>query len=154
MWRIAAGLKSLDVNSPYAYLLICRDFSATSAVAVDDDQVVGFLSGYCPTRAPDTFFVWQVAVAESHQGSGIAKQLLSSILVRPELGGVQYVEATVSPGNVPSQRLFTSLASRLGTECEVTPLFPSSMFPDPSHADEELYRIGPIPSLVNAGLTP
>ncbi|MCZ9340443.1 diaminobutyrate acetyltransferase, partial [Streptomyces sp. TRM76130] len=33
LWRIARDSKVLDLNSSYAYLLWCRDFAATSAVA-------------------------------------------------------------------------------------------------------------------------
>ena len=46
LWEIARDSKVLDLNSSYAYLLWCRDFSATSIVAEVDGRVVGFVSGY------------------------------------------------------------------------------------------------------------
>ncbi|WP_230987146.1 diaminobutyrate acetyltransferase [Mycolicibacter heraklionensis] len=33
LWQIAVDSATLDVNSPYAYLLWCRDFASTSVVA-------------------------------------------------------------------------------------------------------------------------
>ena len=45
LWEIARDSKVLDLNSSYAYLLWCRDFSATSIVAEVDGRVVGFVSG-------------------------------------------------------------------------------------------------------------
>lgn len=151
MWRIASGLPTLDLNSPYAYLLVCRDFSTSSAVAFEDDRVVGFLAGLRTYESPGSLFVWQVGVAESHQGQGIAKRMLLSILDRPGTD-VDFVDATVTPGNVASQRLFRSIASQFGTQCAVSPCFPNSVFPDPSaHDSEELYRVGPIRSVTPEG---
>ena len=151
MWRTAAGLPSLDANSPYAYLLVCRSFSETSAVAVDDGRVVGFLTGLSSAAAPNTLFVWQVGVSQSHQGLGIAKRMLLAILERPALD-IDFIEATVTPNNVASIRLFASVAKQLEASHEVTPCFPSSFFPDPSdHEDEELHRIGPISTATQEG---
>src|SRR6187397_2567124 len=65
LWQIAADSRVLDVNSSYSYVLWCRDFSATSIVAEDAGRVVGFVTGYIRQDAPDTLFVWQVAVDES-----------------------------------------------------------------------------------------
>lgn len=49
LWALARDTEVLDLNSPYAYLLWCRDFSATSVVA-GADRPVGFITGY---RRPD-----------------------------------------------------------------------------------------------------
>src|SRR3954469_14238353 len=40
IWRIARDSKVLDLNSSYSYLLWCRDFAATSAVARDENGEV------------------------------------------------------------------------------------------------------------------
>lgn len=151
MWRTAAGLPSLDLNSPYAYLLVCRDFSPTSAVAVDGGSVVGFLSGLRSPRDPAALFVWQVGVALSHQGLGLAKRMVLSIVERPGLD-IAFIEATVTPSNTASRRLFSSVATELGAQHQISACFPSSLFPDPSaHEDEELHRIGPIRTAPNSG---
>ena len=41
LWRIARDSQKLDLNTPYAYLLWCRDFADTSVVAKVDGQPVG-----------------------------------------------------------------------------------------------------------------
>src|SRR5205823_2377512 len=43
LWRIARDSAKLDLNSPYAYLLWCRDFAETSCVAREGDEAVGFV---------------------------------------------------------------------------------------------------------------
>ena len=66
LWRIARDSKTLDLNSSYSYLLWCRDFAATSAVARDETgQPVGFVTGYTRPERPRTLLVWQVAVDEA-----------------------------------------------------------------------------------------
>src|ERR1044071_5939116 len=58
MWALARDAGSLDVNSRYAYLLWCRDFSASSVVARSGNRLAGFITGYRRPDSPDTLFVW------------------------------------------------------------------------------------------------
>src|SRR5256885_17211394 len=77
MWRIARDTHVLDVNSPYSYLLWCRDFADSSVVARDDgDQVCGFITGFIRPRSAVTLFVWQVAGDQAYRGPGLAKRML------------------------------------------------------------------------------
>lgn len=146
LWRIAKDSKALDLNSSYSYLLWCRDFAGTSAVARDEHgEPVGFVTGYVRPDRPGTLLVWQVAVDDSHRGRGIAAALLDGLVarVRGEYG-VTRVETTITPGNTASERLFGSFAERHGAALEREVLFPTSLFPDGPHDPEVLYRIGPL----------
>lgn len=149
LWRIARDSKVLDLNSSYSYLLWCRDFAATSAVARDAGGTpVGFVTGYVRPDLPHTLLVWQVAVDAGHQGRGLAAALLDG-LTRRVAGeqGVTAVETTITPGNIASERLFTSFAERHGAAVERAVLFDAGLFPqDGSHDPEVLYRIGPLSS--------
>ncbi|WP_030105138.1 diaminobutyrate acetyltransferase [Actinoalloteichus caeruleus] len=142
MWRLARDSGVLDLNSSYAYVLWCRDFSRTSVVARVDGAVGGFVSGYVRPDAPDTIMVWQVAVDERHRGRGLAGGMLRELVDRVTHTGVRYLETTITPDNTASIRLFTALARNRGTELERRELFPADSFPD-SHEGEDLYRIGP-----------
>ncbi|MEU6556849.1 diaminobutyrate acetyltransferase [Streptomyces sp. NPDC046915] len=146
LWRIAKDSKTLDLNSSYSYLLWCRDFAATSAVARDADGApVGFLTGYVRPEQPHTLLVWQVAVDAAHRGRGIAAALLDGLTAR--LGaerGITCVETTITPGNTASDRLFTSYADRHGAALSREVLFDTGLFPDGPHEPEVLYRIGPL----------
>lgn len=146
LWRIAKDSKTLDLNSSYSYLLWCRDFAATSAVARDTNGTpVGFLTGYVRPEQPHTLLVWQVAVDAAHRGRGIAAALLDGLTAR--LGaerGITCVETTITPDNTASERLFTSYADRHGAALSREVLFDSGLFPDGPHEPEVLYRIGPL----------
>lgn len=150
LWALAAETGVLDVNSPYAYLLWCRDFSATSVVA-EDVGVIGFVTGYRRPDAPDTLVVWQVAVSASHRGLGLAGRMLDHLVAptpdhpHPPL----VLETTITDDNAASRKLFTSFAERHGAGVERSTLFGRSVFPpsgpdDPVHEPEVLHRIGPL----------
>lgn len=142
LWRIARDSEKLDLNSSYAYLLWCRDFPDTSAVARIDGEAVGFVTGYLRPGTEDTLLVWQVAVDPRHQGKGIAGALLDHLLDRLVDRGVRYLETTVTADNVASNRMFDSLAQRRSAPSARTELFGADEFPD-GHAAEFLHRIGP-----------
>ncbi|MFI9805464.1 diaminobutyrate acetyltransferase [Streptomyces sp. NPDC052301] len=148
LWRLAKDSKTLDLNSSYSYLLWCRDFAGTSAVARGaDGEPVGFVTGYVRPDRPGTLLVWQVAVDSAHRGHGIAAALLDGLTARLAAErGITDVETTITPGNTASERLFTSFAARHGAQVGREVLFPADLFPDGPHDPEVLYRIGPLNS--------
>jgi L-2,4-diaminobutyric acid acetyltransferase len=139
LWRIARDSRTLDLNSAYSYVLWCRDFAATSVVARADTGVCGFVTGYARPQDPSTLFVWQVAVDPAYRGHGLARRMLDHLAD----SGCRFVEATVTPDNVASDRLFTSFARDHGAALEHRPLLAAELFPG-GHEAEVLYRIGPV----------
>jgi L-2,4-diaminobutyric acid acetyltransferase len=142
LYRITRDSAVLDVNSSYAYLLWCRDFAQTSAVARADGAVVGFVTGYIRPDAPDTLVVWQIAVDASQRGGGVAGRLLGHLVDRVRPRGVRYLETTITPDNSASIKLFTALARERAANIESSELFTADLFPE-AHLGEDLYRIGP-----------
>ncbi len=143
VWRLAKASKVLDVNSPYAYLLVCDRFGDTSVVAELEGRPVGFVTAFRPPRQPAVIFVWQVAVAESMRGRGLARRMLAALIGLDACRGVTHLETTVTPSNAPSRALFRSFARSVDAEMTVAPGFGPELFPDGGHEAEELYRIGP-----------
>lgn len=133
----------LDVNSVYAYLLLCEHFSTTCVVARHGAAIEGFVSAYLPPGRDDTVFIWQVAVHENARGSGLARRMLAHLLERPALKAVRYLETTIGPDNHASRRTFAALGAALGAPCAERPLFDAALFGGASHEDERLLRFGP-----------
>ncbi|MEH0543538.1 diaminobutyrate acetyltransferase [Streptomyces sp. B21-105] len=146
LWRLAKESGTLDLNSSYSYLLWCRDFAATSAVArAEDGAPVGFVTGYTRPEDPHTLLVWQVAVDAAHRGRGLAAALLDGLTARIAAERpLTAVETTITPGNTASERLFASYAERHGATVTREVLFGAGLFPDGPHDPEVLYRIGPL----------
>ncbi|MFC7326532.1 diaminobutyrate acetyltransferase [Marinactinospora rubrisoli] len=146
LWALARDC-GLDVNSPYAYTLWCRDFAATSVVARGPSgEVHGFVTGYVRPDSRDTYFLWQVGVHAAARGRGLARRMLDHIGDRITGDGLAFLEATVTPDNAASRALFASFARDRGAPLEWTPLFETRHFPQgpAEHAPEELVRIGPL----------
>lgn len=143
VWRLAGASKVLDVNSAYAYLLVCDRFGDTSVVAEAEGRPVGFVTGFRPPRRPEAIFVWQVAVDESMRGRGLARRMLETLVGLEGCRGVTHLETTVTPSNAPSRALFRSFARSVDAELHVTPGYAPELFPGGGHEAEEFYRIGP-----------
>ncbi|MCW8952582.1 MAG: diaminobutyrate acetyltransferase [Rhodospirillales bacterium] len=139
----------LDLNSRYAYFLLCDHFAATTAVAEGDGAIMGFLGGYRPPTRTDTLFVWQVAVGDSARGQGLAGAMLNDILQRPENEKVRFVEATVSPSNEPSRAFFKRFAEQRCAVLEEGPYLEATDFGESGHEAETLIRIGPFHDAMN-----
>jgi L-2,4-diaminobutyric acid acetyltransferase len=145
LWRIARDSRKLDLNTPYAYMLWCRDFGHSSVVARVGGEPVGFITGYRRPDDPETGMVWQVAVDSSQRGRGLAGRLLDALFSTLVAQGVRHLETTVTPDNEASIALFRSFAERWGAEMTRSDLFTGDDFPGPDdHAPEDLYRIGPL----------
>jgi len=141
--RLVDACKPLDLNSTYAYLLLCEHFAETCVRAERVGRTVGFVSAYRPPQRRNVIFVWQVAVAEEMRGQGLARAMLQELLARSALRGCRYLETTVSPSNEASRRLFHGLARELGAPVNERVLFGEHDFGEEHHECEALIRIGP-----------
>lgn len=143
LWRMAVDSATLDVNSPYAYLLWCRDFASTSVIAEHHGVPAGFVTGYRRPAQPETLMVWQVAVNAAHRGAGLAGRMLDHLAAAQLPDGVTFIETSITPDNDASRRLFGAFARRWDATLDSCELFGTGLFPD-SHLSEDLFRIGPL----------
>ena len=142
MWRLARDSGTLDLNTSYAYLLLARDFAASSRLALQDGEAVGFVLGYLRPTAPGTLFIWQIAVDASQRGKQVAGRMLDALL--EDLPQVTQLETTITEDNTASQRLFASFARRHGAEERIEPLITEQHFPDAGHGAELLHTSSPL----------
>lgn len=124
-------------------MLIATHFKETSIVAEVQGAIVGMVSAYIDPEQSDTLFVWQVAVDASVRGQRVASRMLDSLLQRPRMAEIRYIETTISPSNAASRNLFKRFAAELGTEMTERPYFGRELFGGEAHEDEHLFRIGP-----------
>lgn len=140
MWRLVRDSQQLDVNSTYLYCLLGEHFSDTCAFALVNQQAVAFVTAYRLPQQPHVLFIWQIAVAPSFRGRGIAKQLLQHLTQQPWFAEISEIQATVSPSNVASAALFRYFAQQLSAQVQVTPFLESAHL-SAEHEAEPLWRI-------------
>lgn len=144
IWRLVRHCGVLDVNSPYAYLLTCRHHHRTSLIAEEAGATVGFVTAYVVPDDPESVFLWQIGVADSHRRRGLGRTLVEGLLDRcPE---ARFLQCTVSPSNKASLALFHTVAASRRVPIEIRPGFSAELFPAeaPAHEAEDLVRIGPL----------
>lgn len=141
MWQLATD--TVDTNSRYSYLLYSEYFDDTCVVAIDEAEgLVGFTTGFAAPAEPETLFIWQIAVAPAGRGRGVASAMLDDLVGRARPAPFRFLEATVTPGNDASARLFQGFADRRGVPCERELLFDRQDFGG-EHDPEIRFRIGP-----------
>lgn len=141
---LVESCKPLDLNSPYAYMLLCTHFAASCVLAERDGAIAGFVSSYRKPREDTVLFVWQVAVSAAARGLGLASHMLDELLAREAAQGIRFVETTITPTNKASWALFQGFAKRHGARCESKDFFLTQHFGGNSHEEERLLRIGPL----------
>lgn len=144
----------LEANSCYAYLVLCQDFRDTCVVAEIDGSLVGYVVGYCPPARPDSLFVWQIGVSGRVRKQGLGTRMLLELIQRSNCSGC--LEATITPSNLPSRKMFEAVARELSVPFEYLGWFESEDFEATDstqedqlaleHEPEQLIRIGPLSS--------
>lgn len=86
----------------------CIIHKDTSFLAVDGDEVVGFVtSGIFPGNLERAEGV-KIAVHPDYQGTGLATRLMSATRQALKLAGVKYVQITVRPELEKQRRIYQS----------------------------------------------
>src|SRR5512138_993106 len=143
---LIAACAPLDTNSLYLNLLQCTHFADTCVLAERTDAApspAGFVSGYLLPNRPNVLFIWQVAIAASERGQGLARAMLFDLLERPACAGVDHIQTTITESNGASWALFRSLARSLACPIEDRLLFDRNAHLDGVHESEILVTIGP-----------
>ncbi len=145
IWQLVEQDGTLDHNSAYMYVLLCQQFSDYCAVAEDNGELLGFVTGLRTYNRPDTWFLWQVGVSPQARGRGLAKRLLHFVLKSSAPNGIAFLDTTVTSSNEASRALFNGLARRLNTQLQEQELFKVEHFPGDGHGHEAepLLRLGP-----------
>jgi L-2,4-diaminobutyric acid acetyltransferase len=148
---LVAQCAPLDLNSTYCYLLQCTQFADTCAIAEMNGAIVGFISGHRVPDSPDSLFIWQVAVAEEARGRGLGRDMMLDILRRPSSKGFTQLLATATDDNLPSRRMFQSLADSLQTRIGHSIMFDRDIHFAGAHESEVLLTIGPFRAMNEKG---
>jgi L-2,4-diaminobutyric acid acetyltransferase len=90
--------------------------------------------------------VWQVAVAASARGEGLAGRMLDALLTRPAILGATTLTTTITEDNAASWALFTAFARRHGAQLSKSPRFERDAHFAGAHDTEWQASIAPLPS--------
>jgi L-2,4-diaminobutyric acid acetyltransferase len=135
---LAREAGGLDVNSTYAYALWAKEFWQTSVTVRSDEALIAFLTAFRRPSAPDTLFVWQMAVDPAHRGARLGLRMLHELSSR--VPDATTLEATVTTDNHRSLTTFQRFADDRDGPLSIEPLFDQRQL-GAGHAPEHLLRI-------------
>lgn len=138
---LVAEVGGLEVNTGYAYLLLCHHFSDTCAIAKIGEHIVGCVLGYRIPAHPEVLFIWQVGTRKEQRGTGLASRILDELISRPGLQEITSIQLTIAPSNEASSRLFRSFADRHGWAISDQEGFLPEHFGTSTHEEERLVTI-------------
>lgn len=141
VWALISQCPPLDQNSMYMNLVQCDHFADTCILAERGQQALGWISAHIKPDAPDTLFVWQVAVHEDARGLGLGKRMLTALLARPGCEDVRRLETTITHDNAASWGLFRGFARDMGGDIAEAPHFERDAHLGGLHATEHLVTI-------------
>jgi L-2,4-diaminobutyric acid acetyltransferase len=132
----------LDLNSSYLYLLQSFYFSNTCAVAILNEKVIGFVSGFINPKKQNSLFVWQVVIDEKFRGLGLGVELIEFILKKNR--SLDHIETTVTKENHASRKMFRKIYEKYESNISEQVLFEKTKDFMGQHESEFLIKIGPI----------
>lgn len=148
LWKLVKDSGKLDVNSPYFYITMSHWFSNSCMIVEDinNDRIIGAVVGFRQPEHRNRLFIWQITVHEDYRGQGIALKLLDELASQ---SGTEYVEATISPSNAASRRLFEKWSAMIKADMikSESEGFGIELFPEQAHEQEDLYIIGPLKNI-------
>lgn len=122
--------------------MTCDYFADTCAVAEQDHEIAGFVTGFITPNDPRTLFIWQIAVAETVRGKGLATSLVDFVLKQEVCSHVTQLEMTISPSNKSSLSLFQKITKNYNGVLNVNGKnYAPELFPGKSHEAEIGYRL-------------
>ena len=107
--NVAPGVFDNSVD-PTLVVQFLGDHRHHLAVAIDGDQVVGFVSGvhYVHPDKPAEMWINEIGVAPSHQGRGLGKAMMRTLLQRAKHLGCREAWVLTDRSNHAAMRLYAS----------------------------------------------
>jgi L-2,4-diaminobutyric acid acetyltransferase len=105
VYKVVKNCIPLDLNSVYSYSLLGLFFHDTCFVAVLNNSIIGFVSGFI-TPTCKSYFLWQIGVLPEYRNSKIALLLLENILKTAKKNLCKKIKLTIDPKNIKSKNLF------------------------------------------------
>jgi phosphoribosylamine--glycine ligase len=110
VYEFVSGCPPLENYAEHVYKILLRYCGNSCFIAEMRNRIVGFVLGLISqTHSQRTYFLWQIGVSPSMQGTGLGKRLLKEVEKQVTKLGCQRIELTIDPENIPSQKLFAEM---------------------------------------------
>lgn len=108
--RFVAECKPLELHTPFTYWTLFNYFSNLCFLMVDEEKVIGFISGVRSSLDNEIVYLWQIGVSKDHRGKNCASLLLDHFIKAVIDLDCSKIQVSISPENQSSYNAFVRYA--------------------------------------------
>lgn len=140
IYNLVPNLAPLTPHTRYTYWNLFRNFAESCFIAVNENQLIGFITSHPTTSPPNEWFIWQAGIMPEYRGTGLIDNLQDRVIEVARQSGALAINTSIETDNLRSLGAFSRMAVRLGTTMDEVIRF--NLTPEnPSTSDEVLYRM-------------
>lgn len=114
---LSKGMPYVLPHHHYIYWMMANYYSESNIVAIENDEVVGYLCAV-PEENGKCYFIWQIIVEPQMSHKGIAVELMNHLRDLAERKRISALELTIDKNNKRSQEFFQEYAEKYGSGLE------------------------------------
>ncbi|KYC53386.1 MAG: Acetyltransferase (GNAT) family protein [Candidatus Methanofastidiosum methylothiophilum] len=98
--------KPLELHTPFTYWTLFNYFSNLCFLILDEEKVIGFISGIRSSVDKDTVYLWQIGVSKEYRGKKYASLLIDHFIKAVSDLDCNKIQVSISPENESSYNAF------------------------------------------------
>ncbi len=98
--------KPLDLHTTVTYWTLFNYFSNLCFLMLEEEKVIGFVSGVKSSLDKEVVYLWQVGVAKNYRGNNYASLLLDHFFKASKNLDCSKIQVSIAPENEPSYNAF------------------------------------------------
>jgi L-2,4-diaminobutyric acid acetyltransferase len=100
----------LDLHSSFTYWVTLEYWGEMCFVAMDCEQIIGYVSAIGSGHDDTTFYLWQIGVSGGFRSRGIAQRLIGAVVQAARTHGYHQMQVSIALDNDLSLRAFQRFA--------------------------------------------
>ena len=99
--------KPLELHTPFTYWAIFNYFSNLCFLMIEEEKIIGFISGVRSSLDKDIVYLWQIGISKDYRGKNYAFLLIDHF-IKAVIGlDCNKIQVSISPENQSSYNAFT-----------------------------------------------
>jgi len=98
--------KPLDLHTSITYWTLFKYFPNLCYVMLENDKVIGFVSGLRSSLEKDVVYLWQIGINKEHRGKSYASTLIEYFIKSAINLNCNKIQFTIAPENESSYNAF------------------------------------------------
>lgn len=102
--------QALELHTSFTYWILAKFLSEICFIAVEKDEIIGFVGGIRSTKKENIVYLWQLSVAPAYRRQGVGASLIGRMMDAAQKIGAKSLQFTIAPDNFASYMTFTDFA--------------------------------------------